>query len=90
MEQDGRFYNPSGITLDITEDFLADAGTEKVRADLFAQTLPEFGGARDLREGSPFAGPGAVICVGKNYATHAIESGENPPITPISFFKHPM
>jgi 2-keto-4-pentenoate hydratase/2-oxohepta-3-ene-1,7-dioic acid hydratase in catechol pathway len=42
-----------------------------------------------LRVGAPVARPGAMICIGQNYAAHAAESGAAPPTTPIVFFKHP-
>jgi 2-keto-4-pentenoate hydratase/2-oxohepta-3-ene-1,7-dioic acid hydratase in catechol pathway len=39
--------------------------------------------------GAPIARPGAVVCIGQNYAAHAAESGAEPPGHPIVFFKHP-
>jgi len=33
--------------------------------------------------------PGAVLCIGQNYAAHAAESGVEPPTTPILFYKAP-
>ena len=41
--------------------------------------LPELSGADGLRVGAPIARPGAVICIGMNYAAHAAESGSAPP-----------
>jgi 2-keto-4-pentenoate hydratase/2-oxohepta-3-ene-1,7-dioic acid hydratase in catechol pathway len=41
------------------------------------------------RIGAPVARPGAVICIGQNYAAHAAESGSEPPTVPIIFFKTP-
>jgi 2,4-diketo-3-deoxy-L-fuconate hydrolase len=35
------------------------------------------------------AKPAAVVCIGRNYAAHAAESGSAPPERPIVFFKHP-
>ncbi len=64
-------------------------GVARVREALEAGTLPEFAGADDLRVGAPVANPGAVLCIGQNYAAHAAESGDPPPETPILFFKHP-
>ncbi len=43
----------------------------------------------DVRVGAPVARPGAVICVGQNYAAHAAEMGGDPPNSPIIFLKHP-
>lgn len=42
-----------------------------------------------LRRGSPIGRPGAVICVGMNYAAHAAESGSRPPEQPVMFLKLP-
>jgi len=41
------------------------------------------------RIGAPLARPGAVVCIGQNYAAHAAESGDPPPRYPFFFFKHP-
>jgi 2-keto-4-pentenoate hydratase/2-oxohepta-3-ene-1,7-dioic acid hydratase in catechol pathway len=43
----------------------------------------------DFRIGSPVARPTKVICVGLNYAKHAIESGMTPPPEPVIFMKAP-
>ena len=43
----------------------------------------------DFRIGSPVARPTKVICVGLNYAKHAIESGMTPPPEPVIFMKVP-
>lgn len=42
-----------------------------------------------LRLGSPIGRPGAVVCVGMNYAAHAAESGALPPEQPVIFLKLP-
>jgi 2,4-didehydro-3-deoxy-L-rhamnonate hydrolase len=51
--------------------------------------LQRLDGAEDLRVGAPIARPGAILCIGQNYAAHAAESGSLPPEHPILFFKHP-
>lgn len=79
---DGRYYDLSGVTADIDGTFLAGGGVDSVSG------LPE----RDIagqRIGAPIARPGAVVCVGQNYAAHAAESGANPPEQPIIFYKAP-
>ena len=50
---------------------------------------PELPTAGGLRVGAPLARPGAVICIGMNYAAHAAESGAAPPEHPVVFFKSP-
>jgi 2-keto-4-pentenoate hydratase/2-oxohepta-3-ene-1,7-dioic acid hydratase in catechol pathway len=51
--------------------------------------LPVWKGTESLRVGPPIARPGAVLYIGQNYVAHAAESGNEPPATPILFFKHP-
>lgn len=82
-------YDLTSMTDDIDAEFLTGDGVARVRKALEAGTLPEFAGADDLRVGAPVANPGAVLCIGQNYAAHAAESGDPSPETPILFFKHP-
>jgi len=84
----GKFFDLRSITADIDGGFLADGGIAKARAAV-AAGLPELEGAASLRIGAPVAKPGAVLCIGQNYAAHAAESGDAPPTIPILFFKHP-
>jgi 2-keto-4-pentenoate hydratase/2-oxohepta-3-ene-1,7-dioic acid hydratase in catechol pathway len=42
-----------------------------------------------LRIGSPVARPTKLICIGLNYARHAVESGMTPPPEPVVFMKAP-
>ena len=36
---------------------------------------------------APISNPGKIICIGKNYAKHAIEMGSEPPTIPVVFSK---
>ena len=74
---------------DLDGAFLAAGGVEEARAALGRGELPELPGADALRVGAPVARPGAVLCIGQNYAAHAAESGAAPPERPILFLKHP-
>lgn len=74
-----------GLTRDIDGPFL-ERGLDAVRAAL--PTLPELD-REGLRIGAPIARPGAVVCIGMNYAAHAAESGSEPPTQPVVFLKHP-
>jgi len=85
---DGKFFDLRSVTVDIDGGFLAGGGIAKARAAV-AAGLPELEGAASLRIGAPIAKPGAVLCIGQNYAAHAAESGDAPPSIPILFFKHP-
>lgn len=82
-------YDLSGLTSDIDGTFLANAGLARAREALDRGSLPMLEGAADLRTGAPVARPGAVICIGLNYAEHAAESGTEPPERPVVFLKHP-
>jgi 2,4-diketo-3-deoxy-L-fuconate hydrolase len=85
----GHSYDLSGVTQDITGAFLANGGLEQAAAALSAGHLPEIRNAESLRVGAPIARPGAVVCVGLNYAAHAAESNVAPPEYPVIFFKPP-
>ncbi|MGW6280530.1 fumarylacetoacetate hydrolase family protein [Kribbella sp. NPDC055071] len=85
---DGTVHDLSPITRDIDGAFLAADGIARTRAALEAGELP-VADTDGLRIGAPIARPGAVVCIGMNYAAHAAESGAEPPKQPIVFFKHP-
>lgn len=85
---DGTVYDASTLTPDYTGAFFAQGGVARVREALAAGGLPVVDPAGS-RVGPPVARPGAVICIGQNYAAHAAESGAPPPAEPIIFFKHP-
>jgi len=84
---DGVIRDLRPLTADIDGPFLEGDGLRRARAA--ASGLPVLEGAAGLRVGAPIARPGAVLCIGQNYAAHAAESGNGAPTTPILFFKHP-
>lgn len=84
----GRAFDLRPLTADIDANFLGGDGIAGVRTALAAGELSEID-VTDLRYGAPIARPGAVVCIGQNYAAHAAESGSEPPAEPIIFFKHP-
>lgn len=72
---------------DWNRDELTAGAFEKVKsADLSALTPFDIAG---LRVGSPVARPTKLICIGLNYARHAVESGMTPPPEPVVFMKAP-
>lgn len=84
----GSHYDLAGVTNDIDGSFLAGPGLDRVRDAHASGTLP----AIDIsgqRVGAPIAKPGAVVCIGMNYAAHAAESGAAPPAEPVVFYKAP-
>ena len=86
---DDRYYDLGPLTGDIDAAFLAAGGVATARLALAEGRLTELPDAASLRVGAPVARPGAVLCIGQNYAAHAAESGSAPPEHPILFFKHP-
>jgi 2-keto-4-pentenoate hydratase/2-oxohepta-3-ene-1,7-dioic acid hydratase in catechol pathway len=79
---DGRYLDLSGVTPDIDAVFLAGGGLRDPSG------LPEIDIAGQ-RIGAPIARPGAILCIGQNYAAHAAESGSPVPTAPILFYKAP-
>jgi 2,4-didehydro-3-deoxy-L-rhamnonate hydrolase len=75
------------LTSDITPDFIATTTASFVESQ--AKGLPELPGADSLRIGAPISNPGAVYCIGMNYAKHAAEGGAEPPKDVVMFFKPP-
>ena len=86
---DDRYFDLAPLTADVDAAFLAGDGIARARVALAEGRLEELAGAADLRVGAPVAQPGAILCIGQNYAAHAAESGSPPPTHPILFFKHP-
>ncbi|WP_026924396.1 fumarylacetoacetate hydrolase family protein [Glycomyces arizonensis] len=78
----GKHYDLSGRCRDIDGEFLESGGVSGVDG------LPEID-VDGHRVGAPIARPGAVVCIGMNYAAHCAESGAEPPAEPVVFFKHP-
>lgn len=76
------------LTADIDGPFLAADGIRRIREALDRGALSEVD-VSALRVGAPVARPGAVICIGQNYAAHAAESGSAPAEHPVVFLKHP-
>ncbi|MFL9657085.1 fumarylacetoacetate hydrolase family protein [Streptomyces sp. PB17] len=88
IDDRGTTRDLSPLTPDIDGAFLAADGIARTRQALAEDTLPVLE-AEGLRFGPPVARPGAVVCIGQNYAAHAAESGSEPPTRPIIFLKPP-
>ena len=82
-------YDLREVTTDIDTAFWTSGGPDVVSRRLEAGDLPLLDGAEGMRVGAPIARPGAVVCVGLNYAAHAAESGVEPPKQPVIFLKTP-
>lgn len=72
---------------DWNREELSAGALEKVKgADLTSQAPFNIAG---IRIASPVARPTKLICIGLNYARHAIEAGLTPPPEPVVFMKAP-
>jgi 2,4-diketo-3-deoxy-L-fuconate hydrolase len=72
---------------DWNRDELMAGALEKVKSADISSVAPfDIAG---LRVGSPVARPTKLICIGLNYARHAVESGMTPPPEPVVFMKAP-
>ena len=72
---------------DWNRDELMAGALEKVKSADISNLAPfDISG---LRVGSPVARPTKLICIGLNYARHAVESGMTPPPEPVVFMKAP-
>jgi 2,4-diketo-3-deoxy-L-fuconate hydrolase len=81
-------YDLSSVVYDLTGEFFASGGLDRVRDAVAGDELPRIE-TDGLRVGPPIARPSAVICIGMNYAAHAAESGASPPERPVLFLKTP-
>ena len=84
---DGEVRSIAGLTADIDAAFWESDGPGRVAAALADGALPVVADAAELRIGSPIARPGSIICIGMNYAAHCAETGAEPPVHPVLFFK---
>ncbi|MEU4693486.1 fumarylacetoacetate hydrolase family protein [Actinoplanes sp. NPDC023714] len=83
LSSGGTLYDLSAVTPDIDAAFLASGGFTGDPLSLPPANVDS------SRIGAPIARPGAVLCIGQNYAAHARESGAEPPEEPILFYKAP-
>ena len=81
---DGTIRDLSGHVADIAGDALGDEGLDKLRA-IAPESLPVIDAA--TRIGPCVAGVGKFMCIGRNYAEHAAETGSAVPEEPMLFMK---
>jgi 2-keto-4-pentenoate hydratase/2-oxohepta-3-ene-1,7-dioic acid hydratase in catechol pathway len=81
-------FDVTPIAPDITPDFLAKGGIDRVTSAVRAAGLPRID-ITGQRLGPPIVGTHAILCIGMNYVAHAAESGAAPPEVPVLFLKHP-
>lgn len=85
LVDDRTYRDVSTITPDIDGLFLRRVAEGLVAPSQFDE-LPT-ASLLGLRLGAPVARPGKVVCIGLNYADHALESGMPTPLEPIVFLK---
>lgn len=85
--KNGQKIDVSAYVDDYNEAFLEDNGIQKLQAWLNtnADTCPQID--PQARIGACIARPSKIICIGLNYAKHAVESGMAIPTEPIIFSK---
>jgi 2-keto-4-pentenoate hydratase/2-oxohepta-3-ene-1,7-dioic acid hydratase in catechol pathway len=88
VADDGTYLDLSGVTDEIDGAFFAGGGLDAARAAVASGELSPLSDPVG-RIGAPIARPGAVLCIGMNYAAHARESGSEPPVNPVLFLKTP-
>jgi 2-keto-4-pentenoate hydratase/2-oxohepta-3-ene-1,7-dioic acid hydratase in catechol pathway len=86
--REGQYRDLRPVTADIDHAFWVTGGPQRVQAAIAAGRLPVLD-ATGERIGAPIVRPGAVLCIGMNYAAHAAESGAAPPEHPVLFYKAP-
>jgi 2,4-didehydro-3-deoxy-L-rhamnonate hydrolase len=77
-------YDVSHLVKDYDEAFFASGGLQQLQAIVQGE-LPLVG--EHERWASPVARPSKIICIGLNYADHAMESNMQLPAEPVVFFK---
>jgi 2,4-diketo-3-deoxy-L-fuconate hydrolase len=85
---DGQYRDMRPVAAEVDGAFWTSGGPDRVRVALDAGDLPALD-VTGLRIGAPVARPGAVLCIGMNYAAHAAETGATPPEHPVMFYKAP-
>lgn len=76
----------SEVASDINSDFFANGGVQRLRTK-DARSLGPTVDLTATRLGPPVARPPKLICIGLNYADHAVESGLDAPSEPVVFMK---
>ena len=89
MENESKILDVRAMAFDIEDfngHFFTHWGLQRLRALLeepALKTIPAIG----VRLGPPVARPGKIVCLGKNYADHALEFDSEIPTAPILFSK---
>jgi 2-keto-4-pentenoate hydratase/2-oxohepta-3-ene-1,7-dioic acid hydratase in catechol pathway len=82
-----KWFDTSAFGEDYNEVFFENKGLERLRAFVGENEGKLAEVDQNTRLGSPVARPSKIICIGLNYAKHAIETGAPIPTEPVVFFK---
>jgi 2,4-didehydro-3-deoxy-L-rhamnonate hydrolase len=87
LVSDESYRDLSPITPDIDYRFLAAITEQAVETRAFDDLVIQPLGGQRL--GAPIVRPEKIVCIGLNYADHAVEAGMPIPNEPVVFFKAP-
>jgi 2,4-diketo-3-deoxy-L-fuconate hydrolase len=84
---DNEMRDASGFGEDYNEHFFAQSGLQRLKEFVAGNedSLPEV--PVGVRLGSAISRPSKLVCIGLNYAKHAMETGATIPSEPVIFFK---
>lgn len=85
--KDGIARDLRPLTKDISPAFISQHTFADISGE--CESLPAITSITSMRVGAPISQPGAIYCVGMNYAKHAAEGGAEPPKDLVVFFKPP-
>jgi len=85
--EDGTRIDVSDFVSDYNEEFFGSGGIPALASWLVDNLVHCPSIDPNIRLGAPLARPSKIVCVGLNYAKHAVESGMEPPKEPVLFFK---
>lgn len=80
-------YDTSALGEDYNETFFESGGLARLQTFLETNQGNLPGISNETRLGSPVARPSKIICIGLNYAKHAMETNAPIPTEPIIFLK---
>ncbi len=84
IDADGVLRDLKGHVQDIRGPAFQEQTMDRLRS-IRPETLPAV--EEDVRLGMPVGGIRKIVCIGLNYTDHARETGNEPPVEPIAFFK---
>jgi len=87
IDLDGKWRDTSAFGEDYNEHFFQTEGLQRLESwfNMHREVCKVI--SQDVRLGPPVARPSKLICIGLNYAGHALESGLEIPREPVVFFK---